>query len=79
MEKPGHWFAIAKMWEKHLKRKEILRKGPNLYLEFHSGTAFIPAYANQPPWFLCKHKINSNGLFQIIRVKKLMGYSKRLH
>ena len=27
MEKPGNWFAIAKMWEKHLK-KEILRKGP---------------------------------------------------
>ena len=28
MEKPGHWFAIAKMWEKYLQKKEILRKGP---------------------------------------------------
>ena len=28
MEKPGNWFAIAKMWEKYLKKKEILRKGP---------------------------------------------------
>ena len=21
MEKPGDWFAMAKMWEKHLKKK----------------------------------------------------------
>ena len=27
MEKLGNWFAKAKTWEKHLKKKEILRKG----------------------------------------------------
>ena len=28
MEKPGNWFAKATMWEEHLKKKEILRRGP---------------------------------------------------
>ena len=28
LEKPDNWFAIAKMWEKHLKKKEILKKEP---------------------------------------------------
>ena len=28
LEKPDNWFALAKMWEKHLKKKEILRNGP---------------------------------------------------
>ena len=28
LEKPDNWFAIANMWEKHLKKKEILKKGP---------------------------------------------------
>ena len=32
MEKPGNWFAIAKMWKKHLE-KEILRKGPASLLQ----------------------------------------------
>ena len=35
MEKPGNWFAIAKMWEKHLKKKDILRKGPTSLLRFY--------------------------------------------
>ena len=25
MQKLGNWFAIAKMWEKHLKKKDILK------------------------------------------------------
>ena len=37
IEKPGNWFAIAKMWEKHLK---ILRKGPASLLRFYFGTVF---------------------------------------
>ena len=40
MEKPGNWFATAKMWEKHLKKREILRKGPASLLRFYSGTIF---------------------------------------
>ena len=28
LEKPGNWFATAKIWEEYLKKKEILRKGP---------------------------------------------------
>ena len=38
MKKPGNWFAVAKMWEKQLKMKEILRKVPASLLRFHSGT-----------------------------------------
>ena len=38
MEKPGNWFALAKMWEKLLKNKEILRKGPASLLRFYYGT-----------------------------------------
>ena len=33
MEKPGIWFATAKIWEKHMKNKEILKKGPASLLE----------------------------------------------
>ena len=28
MEKRGNWFSIAKIWEKHLNKKENLREGP---------------------------------------------------
>ena len=28
MEKSSSWFAMAKMWEKLLKKKEVLRRGP---------------------------------------------------
>ena len=40
MEKPGNWFAIAKMREKHPQKKDILRKGPASLLRFYSGTVF---------------------------------------
>ena len=33
MEEPVKWFAIAKMWEKHVKEKEILWKGPTCLLK----------------------------------------------
>ena len=36
MEKPGNWFTIAKIWEKHLKKKEILRRGPASFFTFFS-------------------------------------------
>ena len=40
MEKPGNWFPIAKMWEKHRKKKEILRKGPASLLKIsHWGSS----------------------------------------
>ena len=40
MEKPGNWFAEAKIWEKYVKKKEILRKEPASLLRFYSGTVF---------------------------------------
>ena len=33
MEKSGNWFTIAKMWEKHMEKKEMLRKGPESLLK----------------------------------------------
>ena len=33
MEKPGNWFAIAKMPEKHLKEKEILSKATCIFTQ----------------------------------------------
>ena len=42
-EKPGNWFDITKMWEKHLKKKEILRKGPVSLLKISLWDSF---------WFL---------------------------
>ena len=52
MEKPGNWFAIAKMWEKHLK-KEILRNEPSSLLIFYSGTVFS--------FCLCRPGFSLNG------------------
>ena len=40
MENPGNWFTIAKMWEKHLKKEEILRKWAAPLLRLYSGTVF---------------------------------------
>ena len=40
MEKPGNWFAIAKMREKHMKKKKILRKGSASLLKISLGDSF---------------------------------------
>ena len=73
MEKPGNCFAIAKIWEKHLEKMEILRKGLiSLWDRFQ-----FPLVRT---WFLRKRNIDSKWLFQTLNeLKRLMGYSKRLH
>ena len=40
MEKPGNLFVISKIWEKHLEKKEILRKGPASLLKISFGDNF---------------------------------------
>ena len=40
MEKAGNWFTILKMWEKHLKKKKILRKGPAFLLKISLWDSF---------------------------------------
>ena len=40
MKKLGNWFAKAKMWEKHLKKKEILRKEPGPLLKISLWDSF---------------------------------------
>ena len=60
MEKPGNWFAIAKMWEKHLKKKEILRKGPASLLRLYSGTVF--SFCLCGPGFSISGTSTPNGL-----------------
>ena len=81
MEKPGNWFAIAKMWEKQLKKKGVLRKGPESLLKIlHSWTVSVSACADQAPGFFVSWTLTPNGLFQTINeLKRLMGYSKRPH
>ena len=65
MEKPGKWFAIWKMWEKHSKKKEILKKEPASLLEISLWDSF-QFCANQPPFSsLVEHPV-------------LMGYFKQL-
>ena len=53
MEKPGNWFAIAKMWE-------ILRKGPASLLRFYSGTVF--SFCLCKPGFSVSGTSTPNGL-----------------
>ena len=60
MEKPGDWFAIAKMWEKHLRNKEILRKGPASLLRFYSGIVF--SFCLCKPGFFVSGTATSNEL-----------------
>ena len=33
IEKPGNWFAVAKMRERHLNKKENLKKGTPSWLK----------------------------------------------
>ena len=40
IEKPGNWFAIAKMWEKLLKKKEIFKKVPVSLLQISLYDSF---------------------------------------
>ena len=40
MEKAGNCFAIAKIWEKYLEKKEILRKGTGSLLKISLWDAF---------------------------------------
>ena len=54
-EKPVNWFAIAQMWEKHLKNKEILIKGTAY---FWDSFQFVLVQINHGK-FLRKWSINS--------------------
>ena len=40
MDKPGNWSGLGKIWEKHLKRKEILIKGPTYLLKISLWDGF---------------------------------------
>ena len=44
MEKLANWYAIAKMWEKHLEKKEVLIKGPasQLKISLWDSFQFLP-------------------------------------
>ena len=78
MEKPGKGFAIAKMWEKQLQKKEILRKEPASLLRFHSGTVFSFFWCKTG--FYLSQTSTPNGLFQAFnQLKRLIGYSERFH
>ena len=73
MEKPGDWFGIAKMWEKYMKKKKVLRKGLHFYSKLPSGTVSASACANQPPGFPVSGTSTPNGLSQTINeLKRLM-------
>ena len=60
MDKPGNWFAIAKVWERHLKKKEILRNGHTSLLRFYSGTIF--SFCLCRPGFSVSGTSTPNGL-----------------
>ena len=64
MEKPCNRYAIAKLWGKHLKKKEILRKGPVSLLKTSLRKFSVPACANQPPGFSIRGTATPNGSFQ---------------
>ena len=56
MEKPSNCLAIAKIWEKQLEEKEILRKGPAslpIYLWDHFQFLIVQT------WFLRKQNLDS--------------------
>ena len=44
MKKPDNWFAMPKMWEKDLKKKEILIKDPTCLLEISLRDGFQLLY-----------------------------------
>ena len=59
MEKPGKWFAIWKMWEKHSKKKEILKKEPASLLEISLWDSFQFLFVPINHLFLRKWNIQS--------------------
>ena len=69
------------MQEKHLKKKEIVRKKDlHLYLKLTLGKFSASACANQPTNFSASKILTQEGIFQTINgLKRLMGYSKPLH
>ena len=55
-----------------------MRKTPEEEINFKKKTCIFSA--NQPPGFSANGTSSSNGLFQITNgLKRLAGYSKRLH
>ena len=69
--------CIAKMWEKHLKKKVV--KGPASLLKNSLCDSSVCACANQPPGFSVNGASTLNRLFQTINgLKRLMRHSKRL-
>ena len=62
MGKLDNLFVIAKMWEKHLKKKEVLRKRPASLLRFDSGTVFSVCLCK--PGFSVSGTSIPSGLFQ---------------
>ena len=70
--------CIAKMSEKHLKKK--VKKGPASLLKISLWGSSVSACANESPGFSVREASTPNGLFQIINgLKRLVSYSKRFH
>ena len=71
-------MCIAKMWEKHLKKK--VKKGPASLLKISPWGSSVSACANEPPGFSVSGASTPSGLFQTINgLKRLVSYSKQLH
>ena len=80
MEKPGNWFAIAKIWKETSEEKKIKKTACIFTYDFTLGQFSVSAGANQAPGFSVHRASTPNGLFQtIIKLKRLMAYSKWLH
>ena len=72
MEKPGNWTAMAKKWEKQLKKKEILRKSPAYLLQILLWDSF--QFLLMQTWFLFKRNIDSKWIIPNNEwVKKING------
>ena len=57
-----------------------MRKTPEEEINFKKKNTKMHFSANQPPGFSTNGTSSSNGLFQITNgLKRLAGYSKRLH
>ena len=69
--------CIAKMSEKHLKKK--VKKGPASLLKISLWGSSVSACANESPGFSLSGASTPNGLFPIHGLKRLVSYSKRLH
>ena len=82
MEKSSNWFAVSKKCDNNTGiREKIWETYLPLHLKYDSGTVFSSsACVNQPTSFSVTESSTPNGLFQTINwLKRLMGYSKRLH